>query len=67
MDRIDFIYYMGKKLRVLKSEKLIGGRPTAEPNREDIERASDHAAVMTTFKIMKMRQTLAVQEIFHSC
>lgn len=52
LDRIDFVYYKGKRLRVVKSETLVVGQPAAEPNHKDNEWTSDHAAMMTTFKVM---------------
>lgn len=51
LDRIDFVYYKGKALRAVKSEILVVGNPTPEPNHQNNEWTSDHAVVMTTFKV----------------
>ncbi|KAM0259326.1 hypothetical protein ACHAQJ_003356 [Trichoderma viride] len=51
LDRIDFVYHKGQSLEVLQSETLVAGEPTAEPNQQNNEWTSDHAAVMTTFKL----------------
>ncbi|KAH6609754.1 exonuclease iii [Trichoderma cornu-damae] len=51
LDRIDFIYHKGQSLKVLQSETLVAGEPTPEPNQRRNEWTSDHAAVMTTFKL----------------
>jgi endonuclease/exonuclease/phosphatase family metal-dependent hydrolase len=53
MDRIDFVYHRG--METLSSEVLVVGDPAAEPNHADNEWPSDHAAVMTTFKIPSKR------------
>lgn len=48
LDRIDFIYYKGN-LTVESSNILVEGNPTPEPNHQDNEWTSDHAAVLTVF------------------
>ncbi|KAK4071354.1 uncharacterized protein Triagg1_6015 [Trichoderma aggressivum f. europaeum] len=53
LDRIDFVYHKGQSLKVLQSETLVAGEPTPEPNQSNNEWTSDHAAVMTTFKLGK--------------
>ncbi|KAK2603723.1 hypothetical protein QQS21_004099 [Conoideocrella luteorostrata] len=50
-DRIDFIYKKGKHLRAYKSETVVAGKPRPEPNHQDNEWTSDHAAVNTIFKL----------------
>lgn len=54
MDRIDFIYHKGMK--TLSSEVVLVGNPTPEPNHKNNEWTSDHAAVLSTFKIPNKRQ-----------
>ncbi|KAI5457550.1 endonuclease/exonuclease/phosphatase family [Mariannaea sp. PMI_226] len=52
LDRIDFIYYRGKKLSTDLSNAIIDGSPKPEdpdPHREN-EWTSDHKAVWTSFK-----------------
>lgn len=49
-DRIDFIYHTAK-YKVLNSEVKVVGKPTAIPNHANNEWTSDHAAVITTYKI----------------
>lgn len=49
-DRIDFVYYKGKSLRVVGSEAVVVGEPEVDPDYEDNEWTSDHAAVLTTFE-----------------
>ncbi|KAF2790149.1 DNase I-like protein [Melanomma pulvis-pyrius CBS 109.77] len=51
-DRIDFIYGTSK-LEVLRSETKVAGTPMAMPNYKDNEWTSDHAAVITTYKMPK--------------
>ncbi|TWU73923.1 hypothetical protein ED733_004073 [Metarhizium rileyi] len=51
LDRVDFIYHKGRKLRVQNSETIVVGNPTAEPNHGDNEWTSDHRAVLTTFRV----------------
>ncbi|RFU81932.1 exonuclease iii [Trichoderma arundinaceum] len=51
LDRIDFVYHKGQSLKVLRSETLVAGEPTPEPDQRNNEWTSDHAAVMTTFKL----------------
>lgn len=53
MDRIDFIYHKGMK--TVDSKVVVVGNPTAEPNHKNNEWPSDHAAVLTTFKIPNKR------------
>ncbi|PHH87331.1 hypothetical protein CDD83_9006 [Cordyceps sp. RAO-2017] len=48
MDRIDFVYHKG--LQVVDSKQEVVGQPKAEPNQQDNEWPSDHAAVRSTFK-----------------
>ncbi|KAJ6445260.1 endonuclease/exonuclease/phosphatase family [Purpureocillium lavendulum] len=52
MDRLDFIYYKGF-LEVLSSEVVLVGKPQEEPNHQDNEWTSDHAAVKTVFNVKK--------------
>ncbi|KAL2207029.1 endonuclease/exonuclease/phosphatase family [Sarocladium strictum] len=54
LDRIDFIYHKSD-FEVVSSETLVVGDPKAEPNHEDNEWTSDHAAVLTTFKLSSSR------------
>ncbi|MGV9774207.1 endonuclease/exonuclease/phosphatase family protein [Streptosporangium sp. NPDC003464] len=49
-DRIDFVHYAGK-LSVTDSRTLVEGTPTAIPNHRDNAWTSDHAAVLTTFRM----------------
>lgn len=49
MDRIDFIYHKG--LRVLESDTVMVGDAQPEPNHQDNEWTSDHAAVKTVFRV----------------
>ncbi|GAA4221801.1 hypothetical protein FHR32_005218 [Streptosporangium album] len=49
-DRIDFVHYAGG-LRVKDSRTLVEGTPTAIPNHADNAWTSDHAAVLTTFRV----------------
>ncbi|KAL7936535.1 Endonuclease/exonuclease/phosphatase [Trichoderma chlorosporum] len=51
LDRIDFVYHKGQALKVLRSETLVAGEPTPEPDQRNNEWTSDHAAVMTTYKL----------------
>lgn len=51
LDRIDFVYHKGQSLKVLQSETLVAGEPAAEPNHQNNEWTSDHAVVMTTYKL----------------
>lgn len=48
-DRIDFIFHKG--LQVLESDTVVIGNPKPEPNHEDNEWTSDHAAVKAIFKM----------------
>ena len=50
LDRIDFIYYQGN-LTVESSDILVEGNPAPEPNHQDNDWTSDHAAVLTVFKL----------------
>lgn len=54
LDRIDFIYHKSD-FDVLASDTLVVGDPTPQPNHENNEWTSDHAAVMTTFKLSSQR------------
>lgn len=49
-DRIDFIYYKGRNLRVVESKAIVVGEVQVDPNYEDNEWTSDHRAVMTVFE-----------------
>ncbi|KXH52017.1 endonuclease/exonuclease/phosphatase family [Colletotrichum simmondsii] len=51
MDRIDFVYFRGGKLEVLGSEEVVVGEPAPEPGHGGNEWTSDHAAVVTRFKV----------------
>ncbi|KAK1247706.1 hypothetical protein MKX07_000594 [Trichoderma sp. CBMAI-0711] len=51
LDRIDFVFHKGRSLKVLSSETLVAGEPTPEPNQRHNEWTSDHAAVLTTYRI----------------
>ncbi|KAK1492476.1 endonuclease/exonuclease/phosphatase family [Colletotrichum tamarilloi] len=51
MDRIDFVYFRGGKLEVLGSEEVVVGEPAPEPGHGANEWTSDHAAVVTRFKM----------------
>ncbi|UNI20636.1 hypothetical protein JDV02_006708 [Purpureocillium takamizusanense] len=46
-DRIDFVYHRG--LTTLDSSAVVVGSPEPEPNHQDNEWTSDHAAVLTLF------------------
>ncbi|CAM1505970.1 Fc.00g116070.m01.CDS01 [Cosmosporella sp. VM-42] len=50
-DRIDFIYHKGRGLQVLESRRVVVGEPKPMPDYEDNEWTSDHAAMLTTYKI----------------
>lgn len=49
-DRIDFVYAT-KQLEVISSETVVVGQPQLPPNEADNEWTSDHAAVLTWFKL----------------
>jgi len=49
-DRIDFVYYAGN-VQVTNSQTYWLGKPAAQPNHESNEWSSDHAAVLTSFRI----------------
>ena len=49
-DRIDFIYHKGKGLKVLESRRIVIGEPKPDPNYQDNEWTSDHAAMLTVYK-----------------
>ncbi|SDJ23312.1 endonuclease/exonuclease/phosphatase family protein [Nonomuraea jiangxiensis] len=49
-DRIDFVYFKGA-LDVLSSEAVVEGDPALYPNHQNNAWTSDHAAVLTTFRI----------------
>lgn len=50
LDRIDFVYYKGG-LEVLSSEVHVVGSPKPQPNHQDNEWTSDHAAVSIKYKL----------------
>ncbi|KAJ6440454.1 exonuclease III [Purpureocillium lavendulum] len=50
-DRIDFVYYKGGALTPVDSQAIVVGRPESEPNQQDNEWTSDHAAVRTIFQL----------------
>lgn len=50
-DRIDFIYHKG--LKTISSEAMVVGKPRPQPDHENNEWPSDHAAVKTVFKVGK--------------
>ncbi|WP_313896093.1 endonuclease/exonuclease/phosphatase family protein [Streptomyces sp. YIM 98790] len=50
-DRIDFIHYAGPQLTVLDSRTVVEGDPRPEPHQRDNAWPSDHAAVLTTFRV----------------
>lgn len=49
-DRIDFVYAT-KQLDVVRSRTVLVGKPQAVPNEADNEWTSDHAAMMSWFKL----------------
>ncbi|RMJ23288.1 Endonuclease/Exonuclease/phosphatase family [Aspergillus sp. HF37] len=49
-DRIDFIYHKGA-LHVVDSRRLVAGTPSPVPNHAGNEWTSDHAAVLTHFRV----------------
>ncbi|WP_267244327.1 endonuclease/exonuclease/phosphatase family protein [Streptomyces sp. PR69] len=49
-DRIDFVYHAGRGLEVLDSKVIVVGNPRPDPV-EDNEWPSDHAAVLSTFRV----------------
>ncbi|KAK1672221.1 endonuclease/exonuclease/phosphatase family [Colletotrichum godetiae] len=51
MDRIDFVYFRGRKLEVIGSEEVVVGQPAPEPGHGGNEWTSDHAAVLTRFRV----------------
>lgn len=50
-DRIDYVLYAGRGLRVLDATTLVTGEPRPEPQVAGNEWPSDHAAVVTTFAV----------------
>ncbi|KAK0382870.1 hypothetical protein NLU13_8786 [Sarocladium strictum] len=54
LDRIDFIYHKSN-FEVLSSEELVVGDPKPEPNHQNNKWTSDHAAVLTTFRLSSER------------
>ncbi|MDX3234781.1 HAD-IA family hydrolase [Streptomyces sp. ME03-5709C] len=50
-DRIDYVLYAGRGLRVLDSTTLVTGDPRPEPHVAGNDWTSDHAAVVTTFAV----------------
>lgn len=50
-DRIDFIYHRGA-LEVVDSWRLVAGNPKPSPNHGDNEWTSDHAAVLTHYRVL---------------
>ncbi|RSM91850.1 hypothetical protein DMH04_02475 [Kibdelosporangium aridum] len=53
-DRIDFVYYAGL-LGVTESKTVVEGKPVAVPNHRGNAWPSDHAAVLTTFRVSSTR------------
>ncbi|KAI1074298.1 endonuclease/exonuclease/phosphatase family [Whalleya microplaca] len=51
-DRIDFIYYAGN-LKVLASDRVVVGEPAPYPNQRSNEWTSDHAAMLTTYRLLR--------------
>ncbi|WP_216215587.1 endonuclease/exonuclease/phosphatase family protein [Amycolatopsis aidingensis] len=49
-DRIDFVHFAGE-LEVTGSRAVVAGDPKPAPEHEDNEWTSDHAAVLTTFRV----------------
>jgi endonuclease/exonuclease/phosphatase family metal-dependent hydrolase len=54
LDRIDFIYHKSD-FEVLNSEDLVAGSPKPQPDHGNNQWTSDHAAVITTFKLSSDR------------
>ncbi|KAK6497215.1 hypothetical protein TWF506_004690 [Arthrobotrys conoides] len=50
-DRIDFVYHTGSRLQVLESRAVVVGEPRVYGSHRDNEWTSDHAAVITTYKL----------------
>ncbi|KAJ4175786.1 hypothetical protein NW755_014759 [Fusarium falciforme] len=50
-DRIDFIYYKGKGLKVQESRRVVVGEPKPYPDHKDNEWTTDHAAVLTVYEL----------------
>lgn len=50
-DRIDFIYHTEERLKVIDSRRLVVGKPTPSPGHKDNEWTSDHAAVMSHYRL----------------
>ncbi|MFE6488038.1 HAD-IA family hydrolase [Streptomyces sp. NPDC057757] len=50
-DRIDYVLYRGRGLRVLDSRTFVSGTPRVWPDVAGNEWPSDHAAVITTFGV----------------
>jgi endonuclease/exonuclease/phosphatase family metal-dependent hydrolase len=50
LDRIDFIYQKGN-MKVLSSDTIVIGKPVYKPNHENNEWTSDHAVVLTVFRL----------------
>lgn len=49
-DRIDFIYHTGR-LKVVDSRRLVVGEPKSSPDHRDNEWTSDHATVLTHYRL----------------
>lgn len=50
-DRIDFIYHTKGRLSVVDSRRIVVGEPTASPGHRDNEWTTDHAVVMTHYRL----------------
>ncbi|KAF3223765.1 hypothetical protein TWF679_000203 [Orbilia oligospora] len=50
-DRIDYIYHTGGRLQVVESRSLVVGRPGVYGSHRDNEWTSDHAVVVTSYKL----------------
>lgn len=58
-DRIDFVYYAGG-LKPVASQMLVAGKPRPRPDYQNNEWTSDHAAMMTTFRVLPARPSRLV-------
>jgi HAD superfamily hydrolase (TIGR01509 family) len=52
-DRIDYVLHNGQGLRALDSRTVVSGAPSTWPDVADNEWPSDHAAVLTTFALIR--------------
>lgn len=50
-DRIDFVYHTRERLRVLGSKAMVVGNPRPYPKHADNEWTTDHAAVLTHYRL----------------